>query len=105
MQSENKFFDDLSKVASSAMGVVSGVRDEAENALKARMTRLLADMDLVTREEFEVVKEMAVKAREENAALRAEIESLKASAKPAAKARKTTAKAKTTRARKTSSKD
>ena len=101
MQSENKFFDDLSKVASSAMGVVSGVRDEAENALKARMARLLADMDLVTREEFEVVKEMAVKAREENAALRAELESLKRPAKPAAKARKTATKTKSTATKKT----
>lgn len=92
MQSENKFIDDLSKVASSAMGVVSGLRDEAESVLRARLERILSSMDLVTREEFETVKEMAIKAREENEALHAKIAALEAKAKPAPRARKTTKK-------------
>lgn len=97
MQTENKFIDDLSKVASSALGVVSGLRDEAESALRARMERLLSNMDLVTREDFEVVRDMAVKAREENEALKKRLEVLEAKLN----APKTTAKPKTTRAKTT----
>lgn len=97
MQTENKFIDDLSKVASSALGVVSGLRDEAESALRARMERLLSNMDLVTREDFEVVRDMAVKAREENEALKKRLEALEAKSS----APKTTAKPKTTRAKTT----
>ena len=61
-----------------AAGVAQGVKDEAETAVKSRVERLLADMDLVTREEFEVVREMAAKAREENDALLKRIEALEA---------------------------
>ena len=77
MQSQNKIFDDLSKVASSAAGALNSVKGEMEDSFKAWLERQLAGMDLVTREEFEVVKEMAAKAREENDALRVEIEKLK----------------------------
>lgn len=77
MQSQNKIFDDLSKVASSAAGAVNSVKTEMEDGFKAWLERQLAGMDLVTREEFDVVKEMAAKAREENDALRVELKKLK----------------------------
>ena len=64
-----------------AMGVAQGAREEAENAIRSWMDRWLADRDLVTREEFEAVREMARKAREENEALKARIEALEAAAK------------------------
>src|SRR5215472_7036217 len=65
MQSENRFFDDLARVASGAMGAVAGVRTEMETLVKQRFERLLADMDLVRRDEFEAVKAMAARARSE----------------------------------------
>lgn len=77
MQSQNKIFDDISKVASSAAGALNSVKGEMEDGFKAWLDRQLAGMDLVTREEFDVVKEMAAKAREENDALRVELEKLK----------------------------
>jgi BMFP domain-containing protein YqiC len=98
MQTRNKIFDDLSQLMTNAMGVAQGARDEAQNAMKSLMDRWLADRDLVTREEFEAVRAMAQKAREENAALGARIAALekaaggtgtaprKAAARPAAKA-------------------
>ena len=77
MQSQNKIFDDISKVASSAAGALNSVKGEMEDGFKAWLDRQLAGMDLVTRDEFDVVKAMAEKAREENDALRVEIEKLK----------------------------
>jgi BMFP domain-containing protein YqiC len=65
MQSENRFFDDLARVASSAFGAVAGLRTEMETLFKQRFERLLADMDLVQREEFDAVKAMAARARSE----------------------------------------
>lgn len=76
MQTRNKIFDDLSQLMTNAMGVAQGARDEAQNAMKSLMDRWLADRDFVTREEFEAVRAMAQKAREENAALLARIEAL-----------------------------
>jgi hypothetical protein len=78
MQTRNKILDDLSQVLTNAMGVAQGARDEAANALKGVVDRLLADRDLVTREEFEAVRAMAQKAREENDALLARIATLEA---------------------------
>ncbi|MEM7522997.1 MAG: accessory factor UbiK family protein [Pseudomonadota bacterium] len=78
MQSRNRILDDLSQLMTNAAGVAQGVKDEAETAVRQRVERLLADMDLVTREEFEAVREMAVKAREENEALAARIAALEA---------------------------
>lgn len=68
-----RFFDDVSRLMTNAMGVAQGARDEAETALKSRIDRWLADRNLVTRDEFEAVREMAIKARTENAELRAMI--------------------------------
>ena len=76
MTPRNKMFDDLSQLMTNAMGVAQGARGEAENAMKSWMDRWLADRDFVTREEFDAVRMMAQKAREENAELKARIESL-----------------------------
>ena len=78
MQPGNKIFDDLSKLMTNAMGVAQGARTEAETAVKGLMDRWLADRDFVTREEFDAVRAMAQKAREENEALKARIEALEA---------------------------
>ena len=78
MQTRNRIFDDISQLMTNAAGVAQGVKDEAETAVRQRMERWLADMDLVTREEFEAVREMAVKAREENEELKARIAALEA---------------------------
>ncbi|MGR3632641.1 MAG: accessory factor UbiK family protein [Limimaricola soesokkakensis] len=76
MQSRNKIFDDLSQLMTNAMGVAQGAKDEANNAMKSMLDRWLADRDLVTREEFDAVRAMAQKAREENEALEARIAAL-----------------------------
>ena len=65
MQSQNRFFDDLARVAAGAMGTLSGVRSEVETRIREQLERVLAGMDLVSREEFEAVKAMAAKARSE----------------------------------------
>lgn len=78
MQSNNKIFDDLSQLMTNAMGVAQGAREEAETAMNSMIDRWLADRNLVTREEFDAVRAMAQKAREENAALQARIEALEA---------------------------
>lgn len=76
MQSRNKMFDDLSQLMTNAMGVAQGAREEAETAMKGVIDRWLADRDFVTREEFDAVRSMAQKAREENEALKARIAAL-----------------------------
>ncbi|GAB1377588.1 accessory factor UbiK family protein [Pararhodobacter sp.] len=78
MQPGNKIFDDLSKLMTNAMGVAQGARAEAETAMKSLMDRWFADRDFVSREEFDAVRAMAQKAREENEALKARIEALEA---------------------------
>ena len=78
MQQRGKIFDDISQLMTNAMGVAQGARDEATNAMSGMLDRWLADRDLVTREEFDAVRAMAQKAREENASLLARIEALEA---------------------------
>jgi hypothetical protein len=78
MQSRNKVLDDISQLMTNAMGVAQGAREEAQTALNSMIDRWLAERDLVTREEFDAVRAMAQKAREENEALRARIEALEA---------------------------
>ena len=78
MQTRSKLFDDLSQLMTNAAGVAQGMREEAETLVRGRIERFLADSDLVTREEFEAVRDMAQKAREENAALEARIAALEA---------------------------
>lgn len=78
MDAPNKFFDEMSKLMTNAMGVAQGAKTEAETAMKSWMDRWLADRDFVTREEFDAVKAMAQKAREENEALKARLDALEA---------------------------
>jgi len=81
MQTRNKVFDDISQLMTNAMGVAQGAKDEAETAMKGLVDRWLADRDFVTREEFEAVRAMAAKAREENAALAARLDALEGGGK------------------------
>ena len=65
MQSQSRFLDDLARVAAGAMSTLSGVKGEVESRLREQLERVLAGMDVVSREEFEAVKAMAAKARAE----------------------------------------
>ena len=76
MQSRNKILDDISQLMTNAMGVAQGAKEEAETAAKSMVDRWLADRDFVTREEFEAVRAMAQKARQENKNLMLRIEAL-----------------------------
>ncbi len=76
MQTQNRFLDDLARVTSGAMGVAAGVRGEVEARVREQLERVLAQMDLVPREEFEVVKAMAAKARSEQEELAARVAQL-----------------------------
>lgn len=71
MQSQSRFLDDLAQLMTSAMGVAQGARQEAESVLKSRFERIMGDYDFVAREEFDVVQEMAARARQENESLQA----------------------------------
>ena len=77
-QTSNRFFDELAKLMTDAAGVAQGVRREAETAFRTQVERWIADLDLVKREDFEVVREMASKARAENERLAARIAELEA---------------------------
>lgn len=81
MQSRNNLFEDLSQIMTNAMGVAQGAKTEAETAFNSWMDRFLSERNLVTREEFDAVRLMAQKAREENEALKARIEALEAASK------------------------
>jgi BMFP domain-containing protein YqiC len=81
----SRIFDDLGRLMTDAAGVASGVRREIDSVVKSQIERLLRDADVVTREEFEAVREMAVLAREENEALKARIAALETGTAPAAK--------------------
>ncbi len=76
MQSRSKILDDVSQLMTNAMGVAQGAREEAETAIKSIIDRWLADHDFVTREEFDAVKAMAQKAREENDKLKARLDAV-----------------------------
>jgi len=69
MQSNKRLLDDFARMTTGMLGVAAGVRTEIEANVKARLQELLADMDLVTREEFDVVRLMAARARDEQEAL------------------------------------
>ena len=78
MQGGNKILDDFARIMTDAAGMAQGVKREAEGVFKSQFERMIRDMDLVTREEFEAVRYMAVKAREENDALLIRLEALEA---------------------------
>lgn len=94
MQTQNRLFDDLARVAGGALGALTGLRDEIELLVRQRMERALADMDLVPRDEFDAVKAMAAEARAENERLAKRIAELEkartkaAAPTPAARRRK-----------------
>jgi BMFP domain-containing protein YqiC len=81
MQGGQKIFDDLSKLMTNAVGVAQGAKTEAETAMKGFIDRWMAERNFVTREEFDAVRAMAQKAREENDALAARIAALEANKK------------------------
>ncbi|BCB18784.1 MAG: accessory factor UbiK family protein [Hyphomicrobiales bacterium] len=72
----NRILDDIARLATDAAGAAQGVRREVETVVKTQIERLLRDLDVVTREEFEAVREMALIAREENDKLAARLKAL-----------------------------
>jgi len=78
MQVDNRLLDDLARMAGGAAGALSGVRGEIEARLKQQFERILAEMDLVSREEFEAVKAMAARARAEQEMLEKRVAALEA---------------------------
>ncbi len=80
MQVDNRLLDDLARVASGALGALSGVRGEVEAQLKQQFERILGEMDLVTRDEFEAVKQVAANARLEQERLEKRLARLEAAA-------------------------
>lgn len=84
MQSQNRFFEDLSRLANGAAGTFAGVAREMEGMVRNATERFIGGLDLVTRDEFEAVKEMAAKARAEADALRARLDAMEGVAAPSA---------------------
>jgi BMFP domain-containing protein YqiC len=76
MNTPNRLLDEVARLVTDAAGAAQGVRREVETVVKTQVQRLLADMDVVTREEFEAVREMAIMAREENDKLSARLAAL-----------------------------
>lgn len=93
-QGPNRLFDEFAKLVTDAAGMAQGARREVETVIKSQGERLIAQMDLVQRDEFEAVKEMAAKARLENETLRAELEALKAAVAEMTSAKKPASRAK-----------
>ena len=77
-QTSSRFFDEIGRLMNDAAGVAQGVRREFDTVVRTQAERILRDLDVVSREEFEAVKEMARLAREENEALKARIAALEA---------------------------
>ena len=75
-QTSNKFFDEMARLMNDAAGAAQGVKREVETVVRGQAERILRDLDLVKREEFEAVKDMARLAREENEALKARLDAL-----------------------------
>lgn len=80
-QGANPILDNISRLMTDAAGVATGMRREAEGVMRSQLERLVRDMDVVTREEFEAVREMAIRARDENEALRARLDALESGMK------------------------
>jgi BMFP domain-containing protein YqiC len=77
-QTTSRFFDDLSRLMTDAAGLAEGARREAQTFARSQLERIIAGMDVVTREEFEAAREMAVRARDENEKLAARVAALEA---------------------------
>jgi BMFP domain-containing protein YqiC len=91
-QTSNRFFDEAARLMNDAAGVAQGVRREFDTMLRHQAERILGDLDVVKREEFEAVKEMARLAREENEALKARIAALEAKVEAKAEVKPTETK-------------
>lgn len=78
MQTKNPFLDDIAQLMTNAIGAAQGVNEEVQALVRAQMERFIADMDLVSREEFEVMKALAQEAKGEAEALREEVVALRA---------------------------
>ncbi|MBD21385.1 MAG: pyrroline-5-carboxylate reductase [Rhodospirillaceae bacterium] len=98
MQTRNRFFDDAAKIAGGAIGTLEGIRREVEVLVRQQVERLLNKFDLVTRDEFEAVKEMAARTRKENEEILKRVKDLE----PSKNSRRITKK--TPRRKKTNSK-
>jgi BMFP domain-containing protein YqiC len=81
-QTSNRIFDEMARLMNDAAGVAGGVRREFDTVMRTQAERILRELDVVRRDEFEAVKEMARLAREENEALKARIEALEAAQRP-----------------------
>ena len=88
MQTDNRFFDDMARAAGGALGVLSGARSEVEGMVRQQLERMMAQMDLVPREEFEAVRDMARKAREDQETLAARVAELETRLEKAESAKK-----------------
>jgi BMFP domain-containing protein YqiC len=77
-QTQSRFFDDLSRLMTDAAGLADGARREAQTFARTQMERMMAGIDVVNREEFEAVKEMAARARDDNEKLAARVAALEA---------------------------
>ncbi|MGN6286127.1 MAG: accessory factor UbiK family protein [Afipia sp.] len=83
-QTNNRFFDEMARLMNDAAGAAQGVKREIDTVVRNQAERILRDLDLVKREEFEAVKDMARLAREENEALKARLDKLEKKAGPVA---------------------
>lgn len=83
-QTDNPFLDGLARFFTDAAGAAQSLRNEIDTFVKARLEKLVADMDFVPREEFEAVRDMAAKARDENERLEARIAALEQTQRPQA---------------------
>ncbi|MBK1624232.1 MULTISPECIES: accessory factor UbiK family protein [Hyphomicrobiales] len=77
-QTSNRLMDEFAKLMTDATGVAQGVRREAETAMRSQLERIMSELDLIQREEFETVRDMALKARAENEALQQRVAALEA---------------------------
>lgn len=94
MQSQNRFFEDLAKLATGAAGTLAGVGREMEGSIRQAVERMVGGLDLVSREEFDAVKAMAATARAEAEALKARLDALEGRSAAAAEVDPTAAEAK-----------
>lgn len=78
VETPNRLMDEFARLMTDAAGMAQGVRREAENVVKAQFERMIRDMDVVSRDEFEAVKAMAIAARDENEKLAARIAAFEA---------------------------
>ena len=98
MQTNNRLFEDAAKLAGGALGTLASVRREIEALMQQRMERLLAKLDLITRDEFETVRAMAALAREENEKLSARLAALESAGTKSKPKTKSPTRAKSTAA-------